>query len=322
MGGLIVIGGPTGSGKSALALRLARQLDGTIVNADSMQMYRELRTLTARPTPAEEASVPHHLYGTLPADEVSSAGRWLELAETVIDRVTTAGRVVIVVGGTGLYLHALLHGIAPVPPIPPIVRTVTRRRFDELGGAAFHAELARHDPVMAARLRPSDRQRLMRAAEVYAATGRSLAEWQQQPTRRVALPEPWCGFALAPPRAELRARIASRLQGMIDAGALAEVEVLHARRLDSDLPIMKAVAVPELLAHIEGRLDLAAALERATNKTRQYAKRQLTWLRHQLPELERITHFGDSPQALPDIDALRRILLTDRRLKHSVRTAQ
>lgn len=322
MAGLIVIGGPTGSGKSALALRLARALDGTIINADSMQLYRELRLLTARPTPADETSVPHHLYGTLPADEVSSAGRWLELAEAAIGQVTATGRVVIVVGGTGLYLQALLHGIAPVPPIPPIVRQVTRRQYEQLGGAAFHAELARHDPIMAARLRSSDRQRLMRAAEVYAATGRSLADWQQEPTRRVALPEPWCGFALAPPRAELRARIAVRLQGMIDAGALAEVEALRARSLAPDLPIMKAVAVPELLAHIEGRLDLAAAIEHAIIKTRQYAKRQLTWLRHQLPELERITHFGDSPQAVPDIDAVRRILLTDRRLKHSVRSAQ
>ena len=207
MTALIVIGGPTASGKSALALRLAEAVGGMIINADSMQLYRDLRILTARPTPEDEARVPHRLYGVLDAEDPASAGRWLELAGIAIGEARAEGRPAIVVGGTGLYLHALLHGIAPVPEIPAAVQSAARARFAALGAPAFHAELAKRDPAMAARLRPSDRQRLIRAYEVVVGTGRSLAAWQAAPPVRVELPMPRIGIALTPPRAALYERI-------------------------------------------------------------------------------------------------------------------
>jgi len=319
MTGLVVIGGPSASGKSALALRLAAAQGGVIINADSMQLYRELPLLTARPGPADEARVPHRLYGILEAADPASVGRWLELAGAAIGESAAAGRLPIVVGGTGLYLKALLHGLAPVPDVPAAVRRAAQETFAQLGGPGFHAELARRDPVVAARLRPSDRQRLLRAFEVLAATGRSLAEWQAEPAFRVPLPEPVQGFALLPPRHELHRRIERRLQAMIDAGALAELEALRAARPDPALPLFRAVAVPEFLAYLEGRLDRAAALAGALARTRQYAKRQMTWLRHQLPELQPLHRFGDELEALPDAGRLEPLLLTDAALQHTFR---
>lgn len=298
--GTIVIGGPTASGKSSLALRLGEALGAVIVNADSMQLYRELRILTARPGPAEEARVPHRLYGVLPADQPGSAGRWLELAKAAIEEAQAQGRPVIVVGGTGLYLHALLHGLADVPPVPAAVRAAACERYDDLGGPAFRAELATRDPAMAARLKPHDRQRLIRAREVLVATGRSLADWQAAAPAPVVLPRPMAGLALLPPRAEVHARIARRLTAMIEVGALAELEALRGLGLPPDLPLMKAVAVRELLGYLEGRVDLASALERATIQTRRYAKRQLTWLRHQMPELTPVARFGDAPEIMAE----------------------
>ena len=310
MAGLIVIAGPTASGKSAFALRLAESLGGVIINADSMQLYRELQILSARPSPAEEARVPHRLYGALDAGEAGSVAGWLELAAAEIASATSAGKVAVVVGGTGLYLHALLHGLAPVPDVPVEVRRRTRERASGLGSAALHAELARRDPAMAARLEPGDRQRVMRALEVAAATGRSLAEWQTRPPLRVALPERRTGFVLMPPRAELYARIERRLRAMIAAGVLEELAALRARALAPGLPAMKAVGVPELLAHLEGRLDLESALARAIVQTRRYAKRQLTWFRHRLPELEPLRAFGDAREGLPQPRDVRSLLLT------------
>ncbi|HZA65980.1 MAG TPA: tRNA (adenosine(37)-N6)-dimethylallyltransferase MiaA [Geminicoccaceae bacterium] len=293
MTGLIVIAGPTASGKSALAMRCAEANGGVIINADSMQLYRELRILSARPSPEDEARAPHRLYGILDAEDPASAGRWLELAGAAIGQARSQRRPAIVVGGTGLYLHALLHGLAPVPEIPAAVRNAARARGAALGAPALHAELAERDPAMAARLRPTDRQRLIRAYEVIVGTGRSLAGWLEAPPVRVELPKPWTGIALMPPRAALYDRIGRRLRAMIEQGGLAEVEALRRRRLAPDLPLMRAVAVPELLAHLEGRIDLASAIERAIVQTRRYAKRQLTWLRHQLPELKRLEAFGD-----------------------------
>jgi tRNA dimethylallyltransferase len=298
MSELFVIAGPTASGKSALALRLAEATGGMIINADSMQLYRELRILTARPTAADEARVPHRLYGILEAEDPASAGRWLELAAAALAEARAARRPAIVVGGTGLYLHALLHGLAPVPEVPASARRAARGRLAELGPANLHAELARLDPVMAARLRPSDAQRVARAYEVIVGTGRSLDAWQAAPPLRPALPTPWTGIALMPPRAALYESIGRRLRGMIEAGALTELAALRRRTLDPDLPLMKAVAVPELLAHLEGRIDLATAAERAIVQTRRYAKRQITWLRHRLPELRPIAAFGEAA-ALP-----------------------
>jgi tRNA dimethylallyltransferase len=294
--GLIVIAGQTASGKSALALRVAEATGGVIINADSMQLYRDLRILTARPTPADEARVPHRLYGVLAADDPASAGRWLELAGGVIAAARAERRPAIVVGGTGLYLHALLHGLAPVPAIPAAVRSGARARFAAFGAPAFHAELAAHDPAMAARLRATDRQRLLRAYEVVVGTGRSLAAWQEAPPVRLNLPTPWTGVALMPPRAALHERIERRLHGMMERGALAEVESLRRRGLSPDLPLMKAHAVPELLAHLEGRVELATALERAIVQMRRYTRRQVTWLRHQLPELRRVEAFGEDAE--------------------------
>ena len=294
MTGSFVIAGPTGSGKSTLALRLAEAARGVIINADSMQLYRDLRVLTARPTPEDEARVPHRLYGILDGEDPASAGRWLELAGAAIAEARAQRRPAIVVGGTGLYLHALLHGLAPIPEIPAAVRSAARARFAALGARSFHAELAAHDPTLAARLRPGDRQRLIRAYEVVVGTGRSLAAWQAAPPVRVELPAPSVGVALMPPRAALRERIERRLRAMIESGALAELEELRRRRLDPELPLMKAVAVPELLAHLDGKVDLETALDRAIVQTRRYAKRQSTWLRHQLPELRRLDAFGET----------------------------
>jgi tRNA dimethylallyltransferase len=296
--GTLVIGGPTASGKSTLAMRLAAASGGVVINADSMQLYRELRILTARPSAADEARVPHRLYGVLAADQPGSAGHWLALARAAIDEAAGQGQPAIVVGGTGLYLHALLHGLAAVPPVPAAERAAASALYEEHGGPGVHALLRARDPVMAARLQPHDRQRLIRAWEVVSATGRSLAVWQADPPERVALPQPVVGLALMPPRAELHARIGRRLEAMVAAGALDELRALRALRPAPDLPLLKAVAVRELLDHLEGRQVLPDALARATVQTRRYAKRQLTWLRHQLPELTPVTGFGDAPEAL------------------------
>jgi tRNA dimethylallyltransferase len=300
MTGTIVIGGPTASGKSTLAMRLAAATGGVIINADSMQLYRELRILTARPTPADEARLPHRLYGVLPAARPGSAGSWLALAGEALAEAQASGRPAIVVGGTGLYLHALLHGLADVPPVPAATRAAASALHRRLGGAAFHAELRGRDPVMAGRLAPHDRQRLIRAFEVVSATGRSLADWQAAAPARVALPQPVIGIALLPPRAEVYARIGRRLEAMVAAGALDELRALQGLGLAPDLPLLKAVAVRELLAHLEGRLDLASALARATIQTRRYAKRQVTWLRHQLPELAPVARFGEAADIMAE----------------------
>lgn len=285
--GAILIAGPTASGKSALALRLAETVGGAVINADSMQVYRELRVLTARPTPADEARAPHALYGVLPTAEACSVGRWLDLARAAIAAARAAGRVPIVVGGTGLYLRALTEGLAPVPAIPPAIRTAARRLHAEIGGPAFHARLAARDPAMAARLRPSDPQRLIRAYEVIAATGESLADWQRRPPAPAVLDRPWLGLLLTPPRPLVYDRCDRRLRTMLADGALDEVRALAGLGLDPALPAMKAVGVPPLLGHVRGEIDRAAALAAAQTATRRYAKRQYTWFRHKMLSWQR-----------------------------------
>lgn len=280
--GAILIAGPTASGKSAVALRLAETINGTVINADSMQVYRELRILTARPTPADEARAPHRLYGVLPAAEACSVGRWLDLARGEIAAARASDRVPIVVGGTGLYLAALTEGLAPVPAIPSEIRATARHLQAELGGPAFHAELAARDPVMARRLRPSDPQRLIRAFEVIEATGVSLAEWQRRPPAPPVLETPWHGVVLEPPRSLVYDRCNRRLEAMLDAGALDEVRALAALALDPALPAMKAVGVAPLLCHIRGETSRTAALAAAQTATRRYAKRQYTWFKHKM----------------------------------------
>jgi tRNA dimethylallyltransferase len=280
---VVVVAGPTASGKSALALDLAQALGGTVINADSMQVYRELRILTARPGPDEEALAPHRLYGAIPAGEACSAARWRKLALLEIEISHAAGRLPILCGGTGLYLRALMEGLSPIPDVPAPFREATRRRLAELGNQAFHAELAARDPVMGARLHPADTQRLLRAAEVFAATGRSLAEWQSEPGE--AAPDHGHSLytvALMPPRAPWRLRFAERFSAMLAAGALDEVRGLAALDLPPHLPAMKAHGVPELVRHLRGEISIEEAARRAVLVTQQYAKRQFTWLRHQI----------------------------------------
>ena len=281
---VIVVAGPTASGKSALASALAQRLDGIVINADAMQVYRELRILTARPTPADEARVPHRLYGVLPALEACSAARWRDMAGREIAAALAQCKRPIVVGGTGLYLRVLMHGLAAVPAVPAAIRSLTRALHQRLGAAAFHARLAERDPVMATRLHPRDSQRLIRAWDVFEATGRSLADWQSD--GKAAPLFDFRMLALTPPRQVVYDACNARLLAMLDAGALDEVRRLARLALDPALPIMKAVGLRELLAHVQGRAALDAAVAGAQQATRRYAKRQLTWLRHQIrPEM-------------------------------------
>lgn len=282
-GAVVVLAGPTGSGKSRLALAIAEAFAGTVINADALQVYGELRILTARPTAADEARVPHRLYGILKADDGCSAGRWRELALAAIAEARHAGRLPIVTGGSGLYLEALLKGLAPVPPVPAAVRAAAVARLTAVGGAAFRDELARLDPDAAARLPAGDRQRLVRAWEVVTATGRTLAAWQRQPPPADATP-PLAGriatLLLLPPRQILYPALDARFDRMLAAGALAEAAAVA--RLAAHLPLAKAVGVRPLVAHLQGGVPLAAACATAKGETRRYAKRQMTWLRHRL----------------------------------------
>jgi tRNA dimethylallyltransferase len=282
-----LIGGPTASGKSALAIRLARAIGGEIVGADALQVYGGLRVLTARPTPEEEALVPHHLYGVADPAEAWSTGHWLRAACAVLEEIAARGRPAVVVGGTGLYFRALTHGLADVPAIPAAVRRAAAEAYDAKGEAAFREELRLRDPAAEARISPSDRQRLLRAWEVHGATGRPLSDFQAE-TRPALEPGSWRAAALEPPREALYARCDARLGQMVAAGALDEVRALTARRLDPQRPAMKAVGVRELAAHLSGELDLDEALELARRETRRYAKRQSTWLRNQTPDWPRV----------------------------------
>lgn len=279
----ILIAGPTASGKSALALALAEQLGGTIINADAMQVYRDLRILTARPTPEEEARVPHRLYGHVDAAENYSVGRWCVDVQAVLAGVEAARRLPILVGGTGLYFKALTQGLAAVPPTPPEVRAAVRARLAEVGPEVLHAELAQHDPEMAVRLKPGDRTRIARALEVLQATGRSLAAWQRQGMQPILDPAHAIKIFLAPDRGALHKRIEERFDAMLAAGALEEVRALVARGLDPLLPAMKAHGVPWLRRYLRGEITLAQAAEGAKMDTKRYTKRQLTWFRHQMP---------------------------------------
>lgn len=279
----VLIAGPTASGKSALALALAEELDGTIINADSMQVYDGLRILSARPTPEEEARAPHRLYGHVPPSERYTVARWLADATAAIAATRAEKRVPIVVGGTGLYFKALTEGIAAVPPIPDELRTRLAAEAAESGIPALHARLALLDAEAATRLSPNDTTRVLRALEVIEATGRPLADWQ----RGAGLP-PVIDLAearaivLEPNRAELYARIDRRFDLMVAAGALEETRALIARGLDPSLPAMKAIGIREFSANLEGTLSLEDAIAKAKMESRRYAKRQGTWFRNQM----------------------------------------
>ncbi|HEX3888888.1 MAG TPA: tRNA (adenosine(37)-N6)-dimethylallyltransferase MiaA [Phenylobacterium sp.] len=276
-----LIAGPTASGKSALALRLAETVGGEIVNADSMQLYADLRLLTARPSPDEEARVPHHLFGTVDAADGWSVGRWLRAAMPVLDAIAARGRPAIVAGGTGLYFKALTEGLAEIPQVPIEVRVQAGEDYDRMGEMNFRGRLGAVDPAAATRIAPGDRQRLVRAWAVFAATETPLSDWQS--TGQPALgAHAWRAVALEPPRAALYARCDARLAAMVEAGALEEVRGLMARNLDADMPLMKAVGVREFSAHLRGETTLPDAIAAAQRQTRNYAKRQTTWMRGQM----------------------------------------
>ena len=282
-GNAVVFAGPTASGKSAAALAAAREFGGVVINADSMQVYRELKALTARPDAGALAAAPHKLYGAVPARESCSAARWRELALAEIDAARAAGKLPILAGGTGLYLEALAKGLAPVPEIPAEVRDEARRLIAEEGATAFHARLSRLDPAAAARLNPGDRQRLVRAWEVVTATGRSLLEWQREAPGGEDAPA-LLTFVFLPPRDALYAACDRRFEAMLDAGAIDEVKALLALGLDPALPAMKAVGVREIAAYLKGEIDRPRMMALGQQATRRYAKRQYTWFRHRLPE--------------------------------------
>lgn len=281
-GPVVIIAGPTASGKSRLALDVAREFTGTVINADSMQVYGDFRVLTARPGEEEERMAPHRLFGVLAADDACSAGRWLKMAAAEIEAARADGRLPVVVGGTGLYLKALTDGLADVPDVPDEINAEVRGLYARLGGEAFRARLAEEDPDAAARLPAGDGQRLKRAMAVIRATGKPLAHWQRAQADGPAIAARFATIALAPDREALYAACDARFDGMMAGGALGEVEAAVEHGLDPALPAMKALGVPELRRHLAGDLSLEEARAAAKRATRNFAKRQLTWLRNQM----------------------------------------
>ncbi len=282
---VVVIGGPTASGKSGLALAVAEGFGGTVINADSMQLYSDLDVLTARPPAEDLARAPHRLYGVLPAAERGSAARWRDMALAEIDAAKAEGRLPVVVGGTGLYLRALMQGLSEVPPIPDEVRAAAHARLASIGGEAFRSELVARDPA-SARLNAGDTTRLTRAWEVLEATGRPLSHWQSRTAQGAPEHLRFTVIVLDPPRADLYAQCDRRFHLMMGQGALEEVRRLDAlareRDLAPDLPVLKALGVPELRRHLHGEIPLDEAVALAQQSTRRYAKRQVTWFRHQI----------------------------------------
>ena len=280
----VLIAGPTASGKSALALEIAARTNGIVINADSMQVYRDLRVITARPSNEEMTRAPHRLYGHVDAAEIYSAGRWLRDAEHEIAAAREAGRTAIVIGGTGLYFSALLRGLSAVPEVSAEVRAQVRELAVESDNAALHAMLVKRDPRTAGEIRISDRQRIMRALEVVEATGIGLADWRDEPGKPALRDGEYDAIFLQVDRETLGARIDARFDKMLENGALDEVQKLKARNLDPRMPAMKAHGVPWLIKHFDGEISLEEAAAQGKRDTRQYAKRQETWFRNQLPE--------------------------------------
>jgi tRNA dimethylallyltransferase len=281
----IIVAGPTASGKSALALALAEKLNGVVINADSMQVYSTLRIVTARPSEEDEARVPHRLYGVLGPSELCSAGRWRSLAVAEMEAVWADGKLPVVCGGTGLYIRSLMQGLSPIPDIPEDVRNAARALFEQMGNQAFHEMLATRDPVISARLHPGNSQQ---------ATGRTLSDWQAEPPTD-ALDASFYAVSIAPEREALYEGCDRRFRLMMEQGALEEVKAIVAMNLDPALPAMKALGVPELAAYLAGNCSLEEAIRRAQQTTRNYAKRQLTWFRHQLrADFSLSTQFSES----------------------------
>jgi tRNA dimethylallyltransferase len=280
----VLIAGPTASGKSALALALAEKIGGVIVNVDSMQVYRDLQVITARPTPKEEARVPHRLYGRVDAGENYSVGRWCRDVGDTLNEIAAQGRVPILVGGTGLYFKALTGGLAVVPQIPAEIRVQVRARLANEGVAPLYADLLLRDPATAHRLMPNDRSRICRALEVVEATGRPLGDWHREGQSPILDVDRAAKVFVTCERKQLVARIETRFATMLKTGALEEARALAARKLDSCLPVMKAHGVPWLIRHLNGEISLDEAAAGAVMDTRRYAKRQLTWFRNQMKD--------------------------------------
>jgi len=302
---ILFLAGPTASGKSALSLHAARALDGEVINADSMQVYDGLGVITARPQADDMEGVPHHLFGVIDPAERCSVGQWARLALAAIKDVTGRGQRAILVGGTGLYFKALAEGLAPTPEISQSVIAEVNALYDTGGLEALRAEAEQMDPVAAARIEAGDRQRLMRVIAVAKVAGRPLSDIQAE-TRPLIAPERALGVVIAPDREALYARIEARFDQMVSQGALEEARAFAERGLAADLPAMKAVGLPPLMAHVLGRLDLDEAIDLAKRDTRRYAKRQFTWFSNQHADWARIRSL-DPVTARAELD---RILLT------------
>ncbi len=279
--------GPTAGGKSALALALAEACikqgrRPVILNADASQRYADLAILTARPSQAELVRVPHALYGTLGANAPASVGSWLTEMVPALNAARKQGHLPVLVGGTGLYLRSLLHGIAALPPVPEEIRQMLRTELARFGLPALYAELQSHDPVLAARLPPGDTQRILRGLEIFRATGKPLSAWHREPVTQPLPGWDWHGLRLLPPRDALYTRIDARAETMLAHGALEEVAALLESDLPESAPIRKTIGLPELAAHLRGETTRATALAQLQQSTRRYAKRQITWARHQL----------------------------------------
>ncbi|WP_417826753.1 tRNA (adenosine(37)-N6)-dimethylallyltransferase MiaA [Thalassospira povalilytica] len=283
---VLIVAGPTASGKSALALDMAEAFDGVVINADSMQVYSELRVLSARPDESETSRAPHRLYGVLSGREACSAGKWRDMAMAEINDCHAQGKLPIVTGGTGMYLNALTEGIAPIPDVPSRIRDSVTAELEDLGHAAFFEKLKKNDPETAATLDGTNTQRMIRAAEVFAHTGRGLASWHKEPMVPPPANMKFKKLCYMPPRDILYDRCNRRFDLMLEQGAIDEVRDLIALGLPDTAPVMKAVGVRELGAYLAGEIDLATAREKSQRETRRYAKRQLTWFRHQMSDKE------------------------------------
>lgn len=281
---IIILAGPTASGKSALALDIAQAVDVVIINADSKQLYREIPLITAQPSPDEQQQAPHALYGCVSAAEHCSAGRWLDMVKQAIEDAWEQEKLPLLVGGTGMYIKSLVEGISPIPDVEPAVRRQARELFARLGNEAFHKELAALDPQMAERLEVGDSQRVVRAYEVVKQTGKSLAYWQDLPMEKVFNEAQFSTFFLSPEHQKVYDNCNGRFEKMVENGVIDEVRALDTLRLDEELPAMKAHGVPEIRAYLKGDMTLEDAITQAQRNTRHYIKRQFTWFRHQMPD--------------------------------------
>ncbi|MEL7128038.1 MAG: tRNA (adenosine(37)-N6)-dimethylallyltransferase MiaA [Pseudomonadota bacterium] len=284
----ILIHGPTASGKTALSIAVAKALGGEVINADSMQVYSDLATLTARPGEEELAGIPHHLFGHVDASVRYSTGAWLRAVGPILSDIQRRGKTPVFVGGTGLYFMALVNGLSEIPPVPEDIRADVKAISSAEGGAGLKARLETVDPVRASELKTGDRQRLSRAYEVWLATGKPFSEFTDRKSRPLLAPGDWMGVALTPPRAQLYSRIERRFEGMLMEGVMDEARSLVARELDPELPIMKAHGMPWLAAYLRNEMSAEDAAAHAKRDTRRYAKRQFTWIARQFPFWPRI----------------------------------